>query len=170
MTKFRSRHYQCWSCVKPLAQFIALRLITFCPEGRQPHSADPCYQHDVLSCGDQSIHFHNRSVVKCDRRTGWFRFLGDAGTQMATSCVPLHHCGTQATGWLDGQHPTSPGEEVSARVCYHWDNNCCKFEARALVRDCEGFFVYKLLDPPKLCAARACSVGEDPSVGISTLG
>ena len=33
---------------------------------------------------------------------GWYRFQGQAGTKMATSCVPFKRCGGQRPGGLKG--------------------------------------------------------------------
>ena len=33
---------------------------------------------------------------------GWYRFQGQAGTKMATSCVPFKRCDGQRPGWLKG--------------------------------------------------------------------
>ena len=108
------------------------------------------------------MNYHNPSVIKCDKdqKPGWFRFMGNAGSQIATSCVPVDHCGTKAPGWFNGKHPASPGEEVTGQVCYHWGNDCCKFGAQVAVRNCDDFYVYKLLKIPDVCDLRVCSNGK----------
>ena len=63
-----------------------------------------------------SQHEHN-----CDNSlsSGWYRFGGEAGIKMPTSCVPTHRCGTDVAGWMNGAHPTqllkarSPGKCVT---------------------------------------------------------
>ena len=40
------------------------------------------------------------------RLLGWYRFGGEAGTQMADTCVTMRHCGAWYPGWLSGGHPS----------------------------------------------------------------
>ena len=85
----------------------------------------------------------------------WYRFIGAAGTQMPTSCVPQHYCGTHAPGWLSGSHPTRVGQIVNAKVCFHWSRSCCNWHANIQIKKCNGFFVYKLEKTP-VCWLRYC--------------
>lgn len=80
----------------------------------------------------------------CDQSLGpgWFRFQGDAGTKMPTSCVSENHCGTNAAGWLNGAHPTVAEGQVSKQVCFTWLSNCCHFAINIQVRNCGFYFVY----------------------------
>ena len=59
-------------------------------------------------------------VRKCDGRLrrGWYRFMGAAGTKMPPQVVPISRCGTDATGWLSGSHPTVNQGAVRRRVCF----------------------------------------------------
>ena len=75
---------------------------------------------------------------------GWFRFEGSAGTRMPTSCPPYYRCGTQATGWLNGGHPTIADGQVSRQACFHWTSSCCQFSTNIKVRNCGSYYVYYL--------------------------
>ena len=56
----------------------------------------------------------------------WYRFGGQAGIKIATSCVGHGNCGTAASGWMLGSHPTFSEGKVNRTVCYRsWYNNCC---------------------------------------------
>ena len=63
---------------------------------------------------------------------------------MADKCVKLFHCGTHATGWLRGAHPSIAEGAVMREVCFHWLGDCCHFKQQILVRQSKGFFVYEL--------------------------
>ena len=86
----------------------------------------------------------------------WYRFTGASGTRMPTSCVPMNRCGTHASGWMEGEHPSVGEGIVSRKVCYHWSSQCCNWNNNIEVRQCPGgFFVYKLVKPPH-CSLRYC--------------
>ena len=114
-----------------------------------------CSNYKILSEYDRAQGY--RGVVKCDRSLAgaWYRFLGGAGRQMPTQCVPKNQCGTHAPGWLTGGHPTVAQGAVSRKVCFHWGNNCCRWSRYIRVRNCGGFFVY-YLSPTPACSLRYC--------------
>ncbi len=75
---------------------------------------------------------------------GQISFLFYAGTRMPTSCVPEYRCGTNAPGWLSGGHPTQAEGQVTRRVCFTWDSNCCHGNIDIKVRNCGSYYVYYL--------------------------
>ena len=79
---------------------------------------------------------------------GWFRFQGDAGTKMASSCPPVESCNTAAPGWLKDQHPTSAEGIVGREVCFHWGHDCCLWSTIIKVRNCSSYMVYHLHSTP----------------------
>ena len=74
---------------------------------------------------------------------------------MPTSCVPKHRCGTYATGWMNGAHPTVAQGMVTRKVCYNWNGNCCLWSNNIEVVNCGQYYVYKLSKPPH-CTLRYC--------------
>ena len=48
---------------------------------------------------------------------GYYRIIQPAGIQLAEYAPGDYHCGTGATGWLNGSHPERSGEEVVRKVC-----------------------------------------------------
>ena len=120
---------------------------------------DECKHYESLSDRQRAASVHRGNTLKCDQRdlttSKWYRFTGAAGTQMPTSCVPQHYCGTHAPGWLSGSHPTKVGEIVNARVCFHWSRSCCNWHANIQIKRCNGFYVYKLARTP-VCWLRYC--------------
>ncbi|XP_031553545.1 uncharacterized protein LOC116290605 isoform X2 [Actinia tenebrosa] len=135
-------------------------------------SDDECRTYKVLSTSDRAMSSSSTSG-RCDRRSGifpglWHRFQGPAGTEMASSCVPINRCGSHATGWLSGGHPTVNEGMVRRRVCFHWSSNCCKWSTFIRVINCSGFYVYELQRPP-VCQLRYCGNGQGQG-GTSTPG
>ena len=119
-----------------------------------------CSNYTVNSEEDRSVSFpRGQSTYKCDRGgalvPGWYRFNGTAGFEIPSSCVAKSMCNTDATGWLNGTHPTLEEGVVSRTVCFHWSSNCCNWSVTIQVRNCGLFFVYKLVDPGK-CHLRYC--------------
>lgn len=95
----------------------------------------------------------------CDQRViatpYWYRFAGDAGTQIATSCVPEERCHTVSPGWMDGTHPSVQDGVVMRTACFHRLEDCCRWETTIRVRNCDGFYVYQLHSPP-MCELGYC--------------
>ncbi|XP_046860933.1 pancreatic secretory granule membrane major glycoprotein GP2-like [Xenia sp. Carnegie-2017] len=114
-----------------------------------------CRQYKMLNESNRNVKY--RSGRKCDRSLtkGWYRFGGGAGTEMPKSCVAKNRCGTHASGWLNGTHPTMAEGEVTRKVCYHWKNSCCHWSNDIEVINCGPYFVYKL-SRPRVCSLRYC--------------
>lgn len=89
----------------------------------------------------------------------WYRFTGEAGDRMPTQCVPRRHCGTHAPGWLQGSHPLVGEGVVKRTVCFSWRWDCCFWKQEVSVRNCGGFYVYRL-QPPPVCRLRYCGNGK----------
>lgn len=89
---------------------------------------------------------------------GWYRFREAAGNMMPTSCVPMNKCGTHATGWLQGRHPSPWEGAIQATVCFDWTFECCMWSSKIRVRNCGSFYVYEL-GPTPLCNLRYCGNG-----------
>ena len=75
---------------------------------------------------------------KCDHSLveTWYRFTGSAGNKMADTLVPKYHCGANMPGYLNGGHPTKGQGAVFRRVCFHWENNNCRWPTDIRVRNC----------------------------------
>ena len=116
-----------------------------------------CFGYSWLRESDRNQKYSERDV-KCDHRglsPGWYRFGGGAGTKMPTSCVPKNRCGTHASGWMNGAHPTVAQGKVSRKVCYSYNGNCCWGSNNIEVVNCGLFYVYELIKPGA-CSYRYC--------------
>ncbi|CAK6445081.1 unnamed protein product [Pipistrellus nathusii] len=122
-----------------------------------PLCFDPCQNHTRLDDPSRSSEVTERAQ-KCDRELhGWFRFVGEGGTRMPETCVPMHRCQTDAPMWLQGAHP-APGQGIVTRTaCAHWSGNCCSWKAEVQVAACPGgYHVYRLEGTPS-CNLRYCT-------------
>ncbi|XP_068711539.1 uncharacterized protein [Montipora foliosa] len=124
--------------------------------------SNECSNYGFLNESNRAMTYVNRSIGNlCDSTlSGWYRFSGEAGTQMADSCRKMYHCNTDSPGWLDGSHPTVAEGIVQRKVCFLQHLNgtdCCYFSKNISVRNCGAFYVYRL-DPPR-CYSRYCGNG-----------
>ena len=119
-----------------------------------------CSNYRTLSESDRNKNFLNKAVLKCDQSLprAWYRFVGAAGKQMPTQCVPKYHCGTHAAGWINGSHPTVGQRVVQRTVCFSWTSGCCQWSRVIRVQNCGAFFVYEFSGTPG-CHFRYCGEG-----------
>ena len=87
----------------------------------------------------------------------WYRFTGAAGRMMATYCIPKGSCNSRAVGWIDGNHPSEAYQLVSATVCFHRNSNCCAWSRPVQIRNCSGYYIYRL-QKTVFCLNRYCGV------------
>ena len=116
-----------------------------------------CINFSLLTDADRKDSYRARNFPGFPKNDtslgpGWFRFQGDAGTKMATSCPAVESCYTAAPGWLKDEHPTSAEGIVERTVCFHWESagkdNCCWWFTTIKVRNCSSYMVYHLHSTP----------------------
>ena len=124
-----------------------------------------CSNYTLLNESNRAITY-NKSETVCDSglSSGWYRLEGKAGNQMPESCVKMRRCGTHAPGWLRGKHPAVADGAVQRQVCFHWESGCCQWSTNITVRNCGGFYVYKLTETPA-CRLRYCGNGVNSVPG-----
>ncbi len=127
--------------------------------------------YNTLNLADRNVAFNdgNNGIEYCDNQNGdvspqwqgnaWYRFEGEAGTQMPESAPSIYSCGTDAPGWLNGTHPTPQDGIVDRQVCFNWNANQCNWNSNIQVVNCGSFYLYNL-DQPGPCDLRYC--GETP--------
>ncbi|XP_058958507.2 uncharacterized protein [Pocillopora verrucosa] len=111
-------------------------------------SAFHAIQNQVSAQNDNSI----------NERT-WYRFVDQttgSPMQLPDSCTEPWACGTQASGWLRGSHPSMEEGVVQRTVCFSWSSTCCFAEVKVQVRNCYGYHVYKLQPTSFVVKARYC--------------
>ena len=116
-----------------------------------------CQNYQVLSDANRKL-TNDDTPLRCDNTLGpaWFRFQGDAGTKMPTSCTPPKKCGTHATGWLNGAHPDEYEGKVTRQVCFSWNSNCCKWSVNIQVQNCSEYYLYYISGTS---SERPCKLG-----------
>ena len=77
---------------------------------------------------------------------GWYRITGEAGTKLADSRVAPYRCGTLASGWLTGGHPTVAQGEVARTVKFEWARDRKERKADIKVINCNSHFLYYLVE------------------------
>ena len=118
---------------------------------------------------DRTRNIHYGNGYKCDSRghstkingksTQWYRFQAPAGNKMPDN--PPNHsrgarCGTEATGYLSGGHPTKYGQIVSRKVCFSYRGYKRDYSVTVKVTHCGAFFVYQLPYAP-ICHLKYCA-------------
>ena len=88
---------------------------------------------------------------------GWYRFTGPAGTRMPEQPPGYSTCGTRCTGWVNGIHPTTPGQEKQVQICFDcgYSNKCYGPSTYATIRNCGNYYLYNLREVPS-CYSRYC--------------
>ena len=72
----------------------------------------------------------------------------------------MRHCGARYPGWLSGGHPSVSDGAVLRKVCFTGNRGCCHYSTFISVRNCNGFYVYKLSTVVQYyyqCEYRYCS-------------
>ncbi|XP_044181280.1 uromodulin-like [Acropora millepora] len=146
-------------CTNTLGSYKCTCKSGYSGDGQNYCIPDECQNYQVLSNADRKV-TNDDTPLLCDNTLGpaWFRFQGDAGTKMPTSCIPSNKCGTHATGWLNGTHPETHEGNVTRRVCFHWHLNCCQWSVNIQVQNCSGYYLYYFSGtyPGHQCHLRFC--------------
>ena len=122
-----------------------------------------CLSYRVLQEVSRNQH-SSESIYYCDdedhdgdwRGPGWYRMMSPAGTQIPEYPPSSSHCGTHATGWLNGTHPSIPFQSVSREICFNWNDDMCNWKTNITITNCQDYFVYDLKNTPG-CTLRYCA-------------
>ena len=133
-----------------------------CPAGQPCYSGtctpplpSQCTSYVTVTDATRNIAYAGSSTCDSGLATNWYRLMGAAGTMMPTTPPPYSRCGTDAPGWLNGAHPTVPGDNVARTVCFNWSGNTCMWSRSIQVTNCNGFYVYQW-GPSPVCNLRYC--------------
>ena len=133
-------------------------------------SSPQCFQYHILDEESRGSRTCDEECVNsgyCDldgyrftsvrwKGDGYYRFVEPSGTMMPDFSPGDFHCGATGSGWLNGQHPEEVGLEVDMEACFDWDSNDCDFKTNITVTNCNGYYVYHLVDTP-FCSLRYCA-------------
>ena len=118
-----------------------------------------CPQYINLTDADRKYGPDTTGSPKCDETlSGWYRFQGDAGRRMMTTCPSIDKCGGRYSAWLNGDHPTVAQGSVKKKVCIrkYEPGDCCVDYYFTDVKNCGSYFIYKLLPGFFYCDFRYC--------------
>ena len=88
---------------------------------------------------------------------GWYRITGGAGTKLADFVVDIQKCGTDASGWMSGGHPTVFQGEVTRTVNFNYHRNSGgRWRISIRVINCNTHYVYYLEEVPH-CVLGYCT-------------
>ena len=105
-------------------------------------------------CDNQHYNDHdpidNTTIAPPDwKGNGWYRISGEAGTKIVDTPAPYSNCGTAATGFLTGGHPSPDEGMVTRTVYFAMSNHNYTNTVDVSVINCNNFyFVYYLVDIP----------------------
>ncbi|MGB1276575.1 MAG: DUF4215 domain-containing protein, partial [Nannocystaceae bacterium] len=118
-----------------------------------------CLTATELDSADRNESFNDfTTICDDDMNDEWYRFVGEAGTQMPTAPPPLYHCGSKSPGYLLGTYPEPDDGPVSRTVCFNWEFGVCWWSNEIQVRQCDAedpYYVFKLPNAPD-CDLRYC--------------
>ena len=90
----------------------------------------------------------------CDRHllkdNAWYRFFSVAGGEMPTTKPNLNRCGTYIPIWMNGSHPAINDGIVPRKACANIPFKSplgCGYSYSIQVRNCSGYYIYKLKAP-----------------------
>ncbi|KXJ10047.1 Oncoprotein-induced transcript 3 protein [Exaiptasia diaphana] len=151
-----------------LVVFVLFRTI-YC------QTIDPCTNYNAINDVYRSTKYELQPgfVAICDDKltTGWYRFKSIVGGMMPETKPSPNHCGTVAPIWIRDTHPTTKGQQKDVTACANIQNiaNGCLVKHKISIKNCGGFYVYKLKRiygcPAAYCAGdkKPCPRGQ---VGI----
>jgi len=109
-----------------------------------------------LNTADRKDTYTGKLLCDNELKKGWYRFEGEAGTRMPTTCLNQGKCGTNFPGWLNGIHPTVADGEVDRKVCFSAYPHCKAEDCKPIrVKNCSTYYVYELDGTPG-CDKRYC--------------
>ena len=76
--------------------------------------------------------------------SGWYRMKEPAGTRMPESDPGGDHCGTSASIWFNGTHPTAIGETIQGISCASHFRGSCYAREFIKIKNCGSFYLYYL--------------------------
>ena len=120
-----------------------------------------CPQYKNLTDADRKYGPDTTGTLKCDDTLyGWYRFQGDAGRKMMTTCPSVNKCGGRFSAWLSDDHPTVARGSVNKKVCIRRfePGDCCADSFLITVKNCGSYFIYELLPYQFSCYYRYCGI------------
>ncbi|XP_072893586.1 uromodulin-like [Hemitrygon akajei] len=98
---------------------------------------------------------------------GWYRFNSSGGWKIPETVVPQGRCSGENPGWLNGPHPNVGEGEVTRTVCFTQAQASCYYSQEIQVKNCSGYFVYRLWPTPSYWSYAVYCTDPSNSKGTS---
>ncbi|XP_038046844.1 uncharacterized protein LOC119721045 [Patiria miniata] len=137
-------------------------LVIFMRTEEAPVCRDKSYQ--VISNTERGVNAPNSGETVDDTSLvpGWYRFSGPAGEEVTRYCQPIGACGTFYPIWLMDVPSTESGETVKGTMCINTQKpGCCNEKIQVLVRNCGGFYIYRLPQLETTLIAAYCTAFDE---------
>jgi len=133
--------------------------------------SDPCGNYVNLNQQKRQDTFYSNENFLCDCDGGfpenkWFRITDTPYHYVPEFAPEKFHCGTMAPVWMNGSHPTRAQGIVTRLLCAHWaPYGACMWGGSwgINVKQCDGFFVYKVPSVMPYKYTRLCSTQTIPA-------
>jgi hypothetical protein len=118
-----------------------------------------CTSYTINNDSTRNIAYGTGAACDNTLTAGWYRFIGGAGTRLATTYVSINTCGTSAAGSYNGSMPSTVGASMYGTLCVNYMGYLCSAARSGSligVTNCNGYYVYYLA-PISTCNARYCT-------------
>ena len=124
-------------------------------------SLDPypsqCYSYTSVNWDADSVYQGDGADCTSTLPSAWYRLNGTYNEIPEQRSYVSNICNTDAPGFLNFNHPTSPGQTTTGSICYHWSGSTCAWQSNNInVTMCSGYYVY-YITPAPACSLRPCS-------------
>jgi hypothetical protein len=137
-----------------------------------PISASQCYQaynwvNDWTRQVDQGSLYQQCDSGVWGNSNAWYRFGDGNYKYIPWWNTGRYHCGTSATGWLNGRYPRiSEGVISGQQICYSWDS-ACQWANYVSIVQCsvngDDFFLFRFEQGTPACTLRVCTTQSVPA-------
>jgi hypothetical protein len=118
-----------------------------------------CTSYTINNDSTRNIAYGTGSFCDNTLTSGWYRFMGGAGTQITTTYVSRDTCATYYGGSYNGSVPSTVGTTTLGTLCLNNNGYLCYAAwsgSLIAITNCSGYYVY-YLSPIANCNSRYCT-------------
>ena len=124
-----------------------------------------CTNYVSLNWDDYNVNQSASSACTSTLTSRWYRLTGNYNEIAEQRSYITGICGAGSPGFLNFSHPATPGNTTNGSICYHWNNDVCKWKSsNVYVTRCSNYYVY-YLTPSPTCSLQPCTTNAiaDPT-------